>query len=55
MDQQAANLSPRESRRIISALVRTDSLLKKHGVDSTLILEVLLPFIIPGALRKKRA
>ncbi len=47
MDRQARNFGDREVRRALSMLVRTESSLKKSRMDKRLIMELMIPFIMP--------
>jgi DNA polymerase-3 subunit delta len=47
MAQQTKNLTPRRVRRMLNAIGRTESLLKKSSVDKRLLVELMLPFVVP--------
>ncbi|MCE5249013.1 DNA polymerase III subunit delta [bacterium] len=49
MDAQARNFGQREVRRALSVLGRTESLLKKSGIDNRLLMELMIPFVMPKA------
>jgi len=52
MDRQARNFGAREVRRALSMLVRTESSLKKSRMDKRLIMELMIPFIMPKARKR---
>ena len=47
MDQQTRNINDRMARRILTVLGRTESTLKKSGLDNRLLMELMLPYVIP--------
>ena len=47
MEQQTRNFSPRDIRRALTMLGRTESSLKKSRMDKTLIMDFMIPFILP--------
>ncbi|MBT4482134.1 MAG: DNA polymerase III subunit delta [Candidatus Latescibacteria bacterium] len=55
MDAQARNFGQQEIRRILSLFARTDSMLKRYSVDKRLVMELLIPLILPEQKRARRA
>jgi len=49
MDAQTRNFGQREVRRALNMLGRTESLLKKSGIDNRLLMELMIPFVLPKA------
>ncbi|MFC1607116.1 DNA polymerase III subunit delta [Candidatus Latescibacterota bacterium] len=47
MDHQTRNINDRMARRILTVLGRTESTLKKSGLDNRLLMELMLPYVIP--------
>lgn len=47
MDKQALNFNSKQVKKALTALAKTESSLKKSGIDNKLILELAMPFIIP--------
>lgn len=47
MDEQAKNFNSRNVKKALSMLIRTESTLKKSGIDNKLLMELMLPFIMP--------
>ena len=49
MTEQINNFSPVQIKRSLNVLGRTESTLKRSGIDKKLLMELLIPFIIPNA------
>ena len=47
MDRQTGNFGTREIRRALTMLGRTESSLKKSRIDNRLIMELMIPFVMP--------
>lgn len=47
MPEQIVNFSPGQVQRSLAVLGRTESTLKRSGIDKKLLMELLIPFIIP--------
>jgi DNA polymerase III subunit delta len=54
MDKQVRNFNPRMIRRALMTLVRTESQLKKSGMDNRLLMELMLPFVTPTSAASAR-
>lgn len=48
MDTQARRFGQAEVRRALTALGHAESTLKKYGVDKRLVMELLIPSVLPG-------
>lgn len=51
MSRQTANFSERTARRALTVLGRTESTLKKSGMDKRLLMELMVPFVMPGRVK----
>lgn len=49
MDIQTRNYNDRDIRRTLTAIGRTESTLKKSGIDHRLLMELMLPYMMPKA------
>jgi len=51
MDIQTRNYNDRDIRRTLTAIGRTESTLKKSSIDNRLLMELMLPYMMPKAGR----
>lgn len=51
MDTQVKNVRYESARRAITAIGRTESIIKKYSVDKSLMMELMIPFILPGRVK----
>ena len=48
MDDQVKQFHPDTIRRALTAIGRTESIMKRYSVDKSLMMELLIPFVLPG-------
>ena len=49
LDAQTKNFSGTDVRSILTALTRAESTIKKYGINKQLLMELLIPFVVPKA------